>query len=209
MLIQELKAKHDRLKKKDGGRFFKKPTYKIFGSDSHQYKFNPCLSINALRDFEKSFSITFPLAYSEFITQIGNGGSGPAYGLLPLSGWEIELDINDPGFLRTPFPHTENWNLPQLFNTAEEDYTESKEFQQWEAEYFSNMHITGSIRICHYGCAIYYLLVVTGKETGYIWIDDRASDQGIYPAISKFTGKRLTFESWFDEWLTESLAEFS
>ena len=63
--------------------------------------------------------------------------------------------------------------------------------------------------ICHYGCAIYYLLVVRGKEAGNIWVDDRAGDYGIYPAISKTTGGRLTFIEWYDEWLTESLSQFA
>jgi hypothetical protein len=134
MTLHDLKKKHDKLKKLDGGGLFKSATYKTFGSDAHRYEINSCLT---------------------------------------------------------------------------EDNTETEEFQKWEEEYFSNRHNSGSMRICHYACAIYYLLVATGKNTGQIWVDDRANGNGIYPAISKSTGRRLTFLEWYDEWLTESLNQFA
>jgi len=209
MTLHDLKEKHDKLKKLDGGGFFKGATYKTFGSETHRYKFNSCLTENILQSFEKSYGSTLPADYKSFLTQIGNGGSGPAYGLLPLLDWNVELEINDNSFLSTTFPHIDKWNATQDFDIDDDDYTETKEFQKWEEDYFSNRHITGSIRICHYGCAIYYFLVVTGNNAGQIWVDDRANDNGIYPAISKSTGGQLTFLEWYDEWLTESLNEFA
>jgi hypothetical protein len=209
MTLHDLKVKHEKLKRIDGGGLFKSATYKTFGSDTHRYKFNPCLTKDTLLSFEKSFGLILPADYKSFLTQIGNGGSGPAYGLLPLLGWNIELKINDNNFLSKDFPHIDKWNVTKGFDTDNEDYTETEEFQNWEEEYFSSKHITGSLRICHYGCAIYYLLVVTGNSTGQIWVDDRANDCGIYPAISKSAGKRLTFLEWYNEWLTESLNQFA
>ena len=209
MTLHDLKEKHNKLKKLDGGGFFKGATYKTFGSDTHKYKFNFCLTEDAINSFEKSFSITLPNDYKNFLTQIGNGGSGPAYGFFPLQDWNFELDITSKDFLSTEFPYIDKWNAAPDFDTDNADYTETEEFQKWEAEYYSNRHITGSLRICHYGCAIYYLLIVTGKEAGHIWVDDRASDYGIYPATSKATGERMTFIEWYDEWLTESLNQFS
>ena len=87
-------------------------------------------------------------------------------------------------------------------------YYETEEFQQWEKEYFDNKHITGSIRLSHYGCAIYYFLVVTGTERGYVWVDDRANDYGLYPARSKVTNEKMTFSRWYYEWLEESFESF-
>lgn len=207
MTLQDINAKHDKLKKIDGRRFFKKSAYKIFGSVTHKYKFNPCLAIDTLSKFEKEHSTILPHDYKSFITKIGNGGSGPAYGLFPLSKWSYELDIRDQAFLSTTFPHRDKWNMNQNFDTNNENYTETEEFQKWEEEYYASKHVTGSIRICHYGCAIYYLLVVMGSESGNIWIDDRVSDNGIYPAKSDLNGGRLTFIKWHDEWLTESLRQ--
>ncbi len=209
MTFYDLKEKHGKLKKLDGGALFKTAPYNIFGSDTHRYKFNPCLTEDTIQSFEKSYSFILPADYKYFLTQIGNGGSGPAYGLFPLADWDFELDINDHNFLSTDFPHLDKWNPVQDFDTEDEDYTETDDFKKWEENYFSNRHVTGSLRICHYGCAIYYLLVVTGKNAGQIWVDDRANDCGIYPAISKSTGRRLTFLEWYNEWLTDSLKHFA
>jgi hypothetical protein len=209
MSIEEIKTKHLKLKKSDGGSFFKSPSYKIFGSDSHKYKFNICLSEPEIKAFEQMHSIVFPKDYRNFLLRIGNGGSGPAYGLLKLSEWNIELDITKETFLSTPFPHSTHWYMERHFDMEDDNVYESQEFQDWEEEYYSNRHVTGSIRICHYGCAIYYLLVVTGDEKGNIWVDDRANDEGIYPAISKQSGKKLSFLEWYNDWLDESLQQLS
>lgn len=102
------------------------------------------------------------------------------------------------------FPYQKKWNSDFDLNEEIEDYTEIEEFQNLELEYFSEEHIYGSIRICHYGCAIYYFLVVSGIEKGNIWVDSRANDGGIYP-LSSENKSRYNFTEWFTEWLDESL----
>ena len=207
MTLQELKSKHNYLRKLDGGGLFKSPSYKVFGSGAHKYRFNSCLTENEFSSFERKHQIKLPADYRSFLLEMGNGGSGPAYGLFPLADWNYELDIADPNYLGTDFPHADKWNISQEYDTDKEDYFDSEEFQKWEEEYYSSQHTTGSMRICHCGCAIYYLLVVSGTEAGHIWVDDRASDNGIYPAVSKTNGQRLTFTSWYDEWLLESIEQ--
>jgi hypothetical protein len=209
MSLDEIKRKHHLLKRYDGGSFFRSPTYKVFGATSHKYKFNPCLSENEIKRFEQKHIVDLPTDYRNFLLEIGNGGSGPAYGLLKITEWNIELDITKETFLSTPFPHSTRWNMERHFDMDDDNVYESQEFQDWEEEYYSNKHVTGSIRICHYGCAIYYLLVVNGTEKGNIWVDDRANDEGIYPALSKKTGKQLSFIEWYNEWLDESLQQLS
>ena len=81
---------------------------------------------------------------------------------------------------------------------------DSEEFECWEQDYYNEKHVFGSIRVCHYGCAIYYFLVVSGVEKGNIWVDDRANDQGIYP-LSTENNNRYNFTEWFNEWLNQSL----
>jgi len=199
MTVQDLKAKHDRLKKLDKPGLFRNGTYKIFGSETHQYKYNPCLTNDYVKKFEQSFSISLPFDYKYFITQIGNGGSGPYYGLFTLSDWDFELEIKDKNFLSTNFPHTDKWNIIQ---DDVIDYDDENEMKKYLAQ------VTGSMRICHYGCGVYYLLVVTGDKAGHIWVDDRASDNGIYQSVSKSTGKHQTFFDWYNDWLDESLSQF-
>ena len=208
MTIPELRNKIEKLKKLDGGGFFRAPKYQVFGSATHKYNFNSCLSNEEINEFEITKRTILPREYRSFINLIGNGGCGPAYGLFRLSNWDFELDINDPQFLSIEFPHVEKWNIKNEANEDDDNYFETEEFQNWEKEYYSDKHITGSMRICHYGCAIYYLLIVSGHEAGKIWVDDRASDNGIYPAMSNKSGEKMTFIDWYNEWLTESIDNY-
>ena len=198
------KDKISELKKIDGNGFFKKNPYKLFGSENHKYLLNKCLSEFQIETFERINQIQLPSDYRDFLKNIGNGGIGPAYGLYRLEDWNLELDIENNNFLMKKFPYQEKWNSYFDINEEIEDYTESEEFQNWELEYYSEKHIYGSIRICHYGCAIYYFLVVSGIEKGNIWVDDRANDAGIYP-LSSENKTRYNFTEWYNKWLDESL----
>ena len=197
-----------KLKKIDGNGFFKKNPFKLFGSEKHKYEFNNCLNEQEILKFEQTNQIELPTDYRNYLKNIGNGGVGPAYGLYKLENWNLELDIEIENFLKTDFPHKKKWNLTCNGNEEDENYTESEEFQNWELEYFSEKYITGSIRICHYGCAIYCILVVSGKEKGNIWFDDRASDNGIYP-LSTETKERYNFSEWYSEWINDSLKKLN
>ena len=57
---------------------------KVFGASSHRYEMNPVLSERELRKVEYKYSFTLPKDYRWFIMNVGNGGAGPYYGILPL-----------------------------------------------------------------------------------------------------------------------------
>ena len=63
---------------------------RVFGADKHQYKFNSVISLSKVRDFEKRHNVTFPQAYVDFLTQVGDGGAGPDLGLYSLD--EVEYN---------------------------------------------------------------------------------------------------------------------
>ncbi|MDV6168793.1 SMI1/KNR4 family protein [Flavobacterium sp. DG1-102-2] len=193
-----------KLKKIDGKGFFKRNPFQLFGSEEHQYQLNYPLSEKEILNFEKTNQIQLPIEYRNFIKDIGNGGAGPVYGIFRLQDWDLELDIENKNFLNEKFPHTEKWNLIFPENQNDEYDSESDAFVAWESECFSERHIYGSIRICHFGCAIYYVLVVSGVEKGNIWVDARATDEGIYPVTSE-TKSRYNFAEWYNEWIADSL----
>lgn len=195
-----------KLKKIDGKGFFKRNPFQLFGSEEHQYQLHYPLSEKEILNFEKINQIQLPVAYRNFIKDIGNGGAGPAYGVFRLQDWAFELDIENKNFLNKEFPHKEKWNLIFSDNENDEYNVESNEFVAWELEYFSEEYVYGSIRICHYGCAIYYILVVSGIEKGNMWVDARATDEGIYPVQSE-TKSRYNFAEWYNEWMAESLVK--
>jgi hypothetical protein len=153
----------------------------VFGAKLHDYKLQPPLDIKVISDFESEKNITFPLDYKYFITEIGNGGAGPKYGLFPfhmhhsghnLVNWSENVDVGD---LTKPFLFQEDWNLPESFweqepdpspNISVEEEDEMNEI--WEQKLIENYWTTdltnGTIPICDLGCASQHLLVVTGAE---------------------------------------------
>lgn len=192
--IQEIKNKIELLKGIDS-------SYTVFGSNKHQYQFYEVLEEKKILQFEDNFNIKLPKEYVIFLTQIGNGGMGPYYGLEPIEHVLYDdLDYFNDSSLNPslPFPYNDAWNL----DFDDEDYDDKK-----DEFYFDTQHVNGLIRICNYGCGVSLNLVVNGAEYGNIWIDDRGSDGGIYPLKKESIYERITFLDWYEEWLNSSIGE--
>lgn len=208
--IEQLKNKLIQLARKD-------KNFQNFGSESHLYKLNPCLSKAEIQAFEVVNKITLPEDYRNFLLEVGNGGAGPGYGLLELKvkkeeGTAEVLQGEKDHYLSQPFLLDKAWNNPYLLDPDEEfvNIDEDKLMQ-------------GTIYVAHYGCGIYACLVITGNQQGTIWIDDRSSDGGIYPCSlqiaysyhcyeikeeelqSALREPALSFYDWYDHWLNSSL----
>ncbi|MEH2324993.1 MAG: SMI1/KNR4 family protein [Nostoc sp.] len=197
-------------------------TFEVFGSELHQYQFKPCLSNKDIQVFESRYNIKLPSEYRNFIVEIGNGGAGPGYGLSGLSGIESEDVIPEKVYpenyeiLFKAFPLTEAWNDLDLIVKNNTDFVTNNN------KYFDDKFIQGTLPITNYGCGIYAILVVTGEQSGKIWIDDRTNDNGIYPASLSFCHafhdinpddsypnsneeQPLSFYDWYEDWLNRSL----
>jgi hypothetical protein len=194
------------------------PKRRIFGASEHQYKLNPPLPVIDIEAFEARSGISLPEDYRFFITQIGNGGAGPSYGLLPYGkddddrAWEGGGLVGD---LSKPFPHKTAWNQPDSFwsgapnpppGTSQEE--EDGLYEAWdkvmEEHYWNPRIMNGAIPICHIGCALRQWLVINGDQRGFVWDDHRADDAGIEPVIDS-AGKPVTFAHWYMSWLEECL----
>ncbi|MEH2389652.1 MAG: SMI1/KNR4 family protein [Nostoc sp.] len=197
-------------------------TFQVFGSESHEYQFKPCLSNKDIQVFESRHNITLPSEYRDFILEIGNGGTGPGYGLSGLLGIEYENVIPEKLYqenyeiLSKPFPLTEAWNDLDLIVKNNTDFVTNND------AYFDDKFIQGTLTITNYGCGIYAMLVITGQQSGKIWIDDRTNDNGIYPTTLSFCHafhdinpddfhqdsdeeQPLSFYDWYEDWLNRSL----
>lgn len=179
----------------------------VFGASGHGFTFSPPLAPSRLAQFEVSHNVRIPDEYATFLTEVGNGGAGPGYGLFPLGMVDDIGDGLQPwneylvGNVSRPFPHTRAWNLPAEELEPAVDLSESKQdewFEQRDRLYFSTEHIDGAIPLAHLGCAIRIYLIVSGPRAGHIWTDDRASDAGIYPCTPR------SFLDWYLAWLDES-----
>jgi hypothetical protein len=188
----------------------------IFGVNGHHFLLNPPRPETDVSAFEQRHRIRLPSEYRHFITQIGDGGAGPYYGIFPLgfidgtSGELHQWEEGDGfiGVLSTPFPLHGAWNdlsgMPpkDLLDTNEEAY--ERQLDAFEERYWDASRLDGAIPLCHQGCALRVWLIVTGSEVGHLWSDGRADNSGLAPMELK-DGSRATFSSWYREWLEEAL----
>jgi SMI1/KNR4 family protein SUKH-1 len=157
---------------------------KVFGADEHGFKLNPPLNEADVAEFEASRGVRLPADYRRYITEIGNGGAGPYYGVFPLGYMDDGFDIASwdrphsiVGDLAAEFPYREAWN--DLTGTPEELAQENEEeyerlMNAFEDRYFAPSVMNGAFPICHMGCALRVWLVVSGEQRGCLWRDGRA-----------------------------------
>jgi hypothetical protein len=202
--LERIKTKLKELKRLDRG-------FSLFGSPRHQYQLNSTLPLQKIQKFEQTHNVKLPSDYVQFLTELGNGGAGPFYGLEPFENVLFDdLDYKRPNFLLNPskpFLHTEPWNL-EFKPTVDEDEDEEeyeKQRLEFEEVYYDTQQMNGVIAICNYGCAISLNLVVNGEEYGNIWTDDRASDAGIRPSYELGNKEKITFLNWYELWLDNYL----
>lgn len=204
--INRVREKLKLLKKLD-------PGFLIFGSSRHKYVLNNPLPLDKVKKFENENSIRLPTEYVQFITEIGNGGAGPFYGLEPLeNSLYQDLDYKNSDFLLSPsepFMYTSPWNMK--FESGVDEGDKEEEYQQrfdsFQEAYFDPKHMNGVIAICNFGCAVSLNLVVNGDEYGNIWTDDRSSDYGIHPSCELGNEGRITFLDWYEKWIDNSLTK--
>ena len=166
---------------------------------------NPTISEDEVSEIEKRNKIILPKDYREFIIKIGNGCIGPRQGLLSLqeSMFDFKLRDNPAINLSKPFPYNEKWNEDEWIDAIDWDGGERPDDEVLE-KYMSTNHITGCLQICHIGHGATYLLVVNGEEYGNMWLDGRIDYGGLKPLLNE-KGERVSFISWFTEWLDESV----
>lgn len=198
------------------------PDRRVFGAYAHRYELEPKVSARAMTAFEKKWRVTLPEDYRRFLTEIGNGGAGPAYGLFRLGedgttdarhgrAWRRRGRVGD---LAKSFPYARAWNLPKAFWKRKPNPTnmtpaeEDRAWATWDREiakiYCAPCVMNGAVPVAHLGCALVQWLVVTGPCAGQIWDDNRVDDAGVAPLVTR--GRRETFVAWYDTWLDKSLA---
>ncbi|MET8280582.1 SMI1/KNR4 family protein [Micromonospora sp. NPDC005174] len=170
------------------------PELRRSGARRHRYQLGATLSEADLAAFECHHHITLPDAYRSFLREVGNGGAGPHYGLFTLDGDGLRDHEREarhrPGYLATPFPHTQAWNpayhVPDPCVPGPVDL-------MTEDEYFDEREIAGSLIIAEFGCGAFHRLIITGPARGQVWFDDRAADGGL--------SSEADFADWYQDWL--------
>lgn len=186
------------------------PAPTIFGAGLHGFVLNPPLSERDVASFEATHRISLPSDYRQFLTEVGNGGAGPHYGLYPLGTCHYLRSLVDwteqPGLVGVPshpFPHRWGWNkLDERPEEEDEGYDEK--MTAWEERYFDASFMDGTVPLSDLGCATGDYLVVTGHEAGHVWRDGRADLSGIQP-LRSVDRMRVTFWDWYSAWLAGAI----
>jgi hypothetical protein len=193
-----IKEKLQELKSLDKG-------FSLFGSSTHRYQ-NQSVSKIEVIGFENKFGIQLPEYFKIFLNEIGYG-PGPFYGIYSLNQIDLELssDINDlkqEGIEVSPakpFPFTQK-DLDDLRLRIEKgEKSEVANIPLFEG----TLPINGCIPICHQGCTCWTYLVVNGEFSGTMW--DMDTPAGVHWIPSTFSADLITFEEWYERWLSESL----
>lgn len=159
-LIEELRSL-DRNFRVFGTRrqFFRWRRYRGHG---HCYRFNRTISDSAVESLERRLGHKLPDDYREFITQIGDGGAGPNYGLKPIADAVCSVD------LATPFP----WSSEVVRMTDSEE-------NLWASK-------PGVLEISEWGCGGADFLVVNGSARGSVWGDFSTEGLPLSPTNESF-----------------------
>jgi tetratricopeptide (TPR) repeat protein len=190
------------------------PHRELFGASTHGYVLAEPLSLDEVARFEAEHGVRLPDEYRAFLTQMGNGGAGPVYGIKPLAAWRPDAFVQvvsriknregevvaeagtgaRPALERAadparPFPLTGAWGPP------------NEELSNLPADFPAGAHpFDGCTYLAEIGCGYSYFLVITGERAGEVWQDYTAGDGAISP-----TGK--SFFAWYDAWLDAGIAE--
>ncbi|MCB5166492.1 SMI1/KNR4 family protein [Streptomyces bambusae] len=161
------------------------PELRRFGAATHRYELAPPLPEAEIRAFEEAHGVVLPADYRSFVTEIGDGPAGPAYGLMPLTrprpgaeegDWAADGEWAEdrlPGRLATPFPLTEP--RPGPIGAPTDGLT------------------PGTLMLSEEGCGMYVRLVVTGPYAGQVWRLD--------PDWGGFVPASPDFRTWYAAWL--------
>ncbi|MBN1947543.1 MAG: HEAT repeat domain-containing protein [Bradymonadales bacterium] len=136
-----------------------------------------------IQRFEQEHGVSLPTSFRRFLGELGHGGPGPYYGILPMSDFASLLAPNaelvrKPSVLSPTMTDDPAW-LDRVGVDAQERYR-------------------GAIAICHQGCTCYSLLVVAGPFYGRV-VNIDLDDQP--PRFAPDAG----FAQWYERWLDELL----
>jgi hypothetical protein len=170
--------------------------YELFGSAKHKYQLRPPLEMAKVRAIEETYHISLPEDYLHFITQIGDGGAGPDYGLYPFADFEKH---NSPQNIRKPFfPHLAS--PEELKNTSIDprvyERLQGKVFCYPESEEDGDewFYEDGFLVLGTKGCQYDFIMPLQGEHRGKIFEND-------YEASFIFLAD--SFTQFYTEWLAD------
>lgn len=176
--------------------------YTLFGAEKHKYALNPPVDRSLVERAEERYGFSFPRDYFEFITEVGDGGAGPDYGIDPFA--EFISESNDMNGCAEAYrkslavPFSPRKMLPDEVEeyaiTTRKDYEKEPErFFVYEKEnddyewYTDGFYVLGT-----HGCQWDFALVTAGERHGQVFDTDNEG------ACAFVAG---SFEEFYGQWL--------
>lgn len=183
--------------------------YELFGTSTHKYKLNPPVSASFVRSIEEKYGFTLPEDYFHFITEVGDGGAGPDYGLQSFTKLLTEgSDSHSKRYweeyrysLAKPFVPR-----PMLADEVEEFAIATKEaYERNPDNYFiceeyletKFCDTKGFYTLGTHGCQWDFGLIITGEKRGQVFDTD---NEGAYGFVAG------SFTEFYQNWL-EKIAD--
>lgn len=170
------------------------PGCDLFGAVSHAWRFKPPARLEEVRELESDLNIKLPGSLVRYLTELGNGGCGPDYGIYSLSEMRKESDwlpqyADAPLFL-TPDLTKRQWaEFVRGYDAFPDETAE-------EAEQYLARMTAGTVAVSTPGCTMQTLVICEGKHAGEVVIVDFDMTERFPP---RFCGR-------FDRWCTEQTA---
>lgn len=202
-----------------------------FACWSHAHLFNPVLPLAEAAAWEELAKAALPEDYRTYLTQLGNGGAGPAYGLFPLSLPKDEIaqllrrpciysdgqeekfqdvvqrfvhweDFDDDWSLYLDyFPDTPSWKDQRWQNEHRKEWGDELDRLIDQTIIFPLLHY-GQYQITNEGCSGDIFIILNGSHRGYIHCATADCDAGL-----AFREPR-TFATYKEDYLKRTFADY-
>lgn len=175
--IAEIKALAEEGKRLD-------PKYNIFGACSHKWQFGEPVNMQQIRSFENDMKIKLPEPFVRYLTELGNGGAGPDYGIYTLDMMRkrnpfIRETANFPVMLDHSLTATQWADFAKKYETIDAaiscDISDTSEEQERAVQELHTMELhllAGGIFISTPGCTMNSILMCRGAAAGEVFTVD-------------------------------------
>lgn len=180
--------------------------YEKFGASLHQYILNPPIDASFVRYVEKQYGFALPEDYFRFITETGDGGAGPDYGIIPFadflqkeksSGAEKFRDAYRRSLSKPFMPRKMRADEIEEYAIATRETYERNPDRYYiyeKTESGNRCSTDGFYVLGTHGCQWDFGLIVSGSARGQVFDTD---NEGAYGFVSD------SFEAFYQNWLDQ------
>ena len=188
-----IKSKLVQLKQKD-------KDFSVSGSKNHKYNVNEKISRKKLMEWERANQVRLPEHFALFLTEVGNGGAGPYYGIYELDeavSFSALEALTSKCVLYPNMPN-EEWNLLTVPLVRVKDYS----YDETDAAYEKVMG--GMLCIGTQGCEYNMYIVIEGEHKGKV-----VYTADFYKDSPFFFVYESNFLDWYERWLDENILGYN